>query len=548
MKVRAGRHYAKMMLDKKSDLPSASAVSPQGQWTQGTLVRATTRGAGLIPRWRFEGNTAQHLGGYGNDVIYYQSPLRGKFTVETELSTHGWREARAMYGAVWAAPQYTHEAADIGNLTTNWVGPKFPTKMEPLGDWYRLTLEVTPDKAIYNVNGRAIHETTLGDNCDPWLGIHSFGQYAAEVRSLRILGQPEIPDELLLSKRDDLQGWFGDVYSDSMLVENAMWKKNGEEITGQKLAGWEGRSRESLLQYHRPMLEDGEITCEFYHAPGQTHVHPALGRMVLLLDPDGVKVHWLTDAQFERGGLAPDNAFVEKEHRRGPAKLPLKENDWNRLALKVTGDTLALALNGEPVYERPLEASNLRTFGLFHYAGDTDVRVKNVIYRGNWPKTLPSVKEQELAGNDLELATFKPGDLPATFTWNFQGKRPGHLNESGVVPTTKRTTVDGGLRIVREPSADRASEQAGFQWPQVSIGGDFEVTLGYRDFESSTKNEGHQVPRMEVILAIGGSFASPPHTHTLALTHRRMHDDSMQLTSISGFRRNPPEEEWQASD
>ena len=547
--VRSGKQVAKMMLDEnENDLPSAAGVSPKGQWAQGTLVRATSRGSGLIPRWRFEGNTAQHLGGHGNDLLFFQSPLRGKFTVEADLSSHGWREARAMYGTIWAAPQYTLEATDIGNLTTNWLGPKYPTKLEPLGDFYRLTLEVTPDKAVYNVQGRAIHETTLGDDCDPWLAIHSFGQYASEIRSLRILGEPKIPDELHLSKRSDLQGWFGDVYGDSMIVENAMWRRNGDEIVGQKVAGLEGRSRESLLQYHRPMLEDGEITYDFFHVPGQTLVHPALGRLALLLADDGVKVHWLTDAQFERTGLAPDNVSVEQEHRRGPAKLPLKANDWNKLSLKVTGDTLTLALNGESVYERPIEASNLRTCGLFHYAGDSDVRVKNVIYRGNWPKTLPSVKEQEFAGNDLELATFKPGELPASFAWNFQGKRPEHLFEAGVASTTKRTVTEGGLSIEREPSTEKNSESAGFQVVDAGIGGDFEVTFGYRGFESSTKVEGHAVPRMEIVLALGGRFGAPLHSHTLALTHRRMANDTMQLTAISGTRIKPPEEEWAATD
>ncbi len=534
--VRGGRQRVKMLIERQGDLPLASGVSPRGQWTQGTLVRATSRGSGLIPRWRFDGNTVQHVGGHGNDLLFFQSPLRGTFTVEADLSTHGWREARAMYGGIWAAPQYTLEATDIGNLTTNWVGPKYPTKLEPLGDFYRLTLEVTPDKAVYHLQGRAIHETTLGDDCDPWLAIHAFGQYAAEIRSLRITGEPQIPEELHLSKRSDLQGWFGDVYGDTMLVENAMWRKNGDEITGQKVVGLEGRSRESLLQYHRPMLEDGEITYDFFHVAGQTLVHPALGRLALLLDADGVKVHWLTDAQFERTGLAPDNVFVEQEHRRGPAKLPLKANDWNQLSLKLTGDTLALSLNGESIYERPIEASNLRTFGLFHYAGDTDVRVKNVIYRGNWPKTLPSVKEQEFAGHDLELASFKPGELPATFAWNFQGEPPRGIIPTGVPHVAKRVADPNGMRVSR--LAGPGPHEAGYQLQNLSIQGDFVLTLGYRDFQSQTKtlkiNQDWQSPRVEIMLPLGGDYGQPTHTHSIAFTHRRLANDTLSLGVITG--------------
>jgi hypothetical protein len=68
----------------------------------------------------------------------------------------------------------------------------------------------------------------------------------------------------------------------------------------------------------------------------------------------------------------------------------LKPQAWNQLVLKLTGDTIALELNGQPIYERPIEAVNQRTFGLFHFADQTQVRVRNVSYQGNWPRQIPS--------------------------------------------------------------------------------------------------------------------------------------------------------------
>ena len=395
-KVRSVRHRASHLLETGAEWPVASALSPKGQWAQRTLATAADRSHGIVPRWRFQGTEVTHLGGDGKDLIYFQSPLRGKFTVEGELSTFGWREATAMYGTHWAGPQYTLEAAGMGNLMADWIGPKFAKKLEPMGDWYRFKLEVTPEKAIWYANDELIHEQPLGDGDDPWLAIHSPGHYAAAVRSVRISGNPEIPTELQLSKRNDLQGWWGAMYGGSISGENSKWKKNGEEIVGTKLQGWNGRWRESLIQYHRPMLEDGEITYDFYYIPEQTLVHPTLGRMALVLDPDGVKIHWLTDAQYERGGVSPSNLYVERDHRRGPEKLNLKSRDWNKVSLRLQGDKMLLTLNGEVVYDRPLEAENQRTFGLFHFAGDTDVRVRNVVYRGDWPKTLPAPDQQEL--------------------------------------------------------------------------------------------------------------------------------------------------------
>lgn len=545
-KVRSARQHAMILRDKPGELPAASSTSPKGQWTQSTLLRAQVSSGGVVSRWRFDGAESLHLGGDGNDLLYFQSPLRGTFTVEGELSTFGWREAQLAYAAQWAGPHYTLEATNLGNLNAEWVGPKFSPKLDPQGDWFHCRMEVTPDKISYYANERLIHEAPLMGNPDPWLGIRSTGQYAAATRSLRILGQPEIPAELQLAAREDLQGWWAGMYGDSITGETPAWKKDGQEIVGHRFVQWDGRTRESLLQYHRPLLEDGEITYDFFYVPDQTHVHPTLGRMVILLDKDGVKIHWLTDAQFERGGLAPDNEFVEKENRRGPAQLPLKVNDWNKIKLNLVGDTVSLNLNEIQVFERPVDATNLRSFGLFHYAGESEVRVKDVVYRGNWPRTLPTLKEQELAGNDLELVTFRENELPAQLTWNFRGRPPGNLAVAGNVPTTRRTQVEDGLRIVREPNTDRTTDLAGFQWSQVAVGGDFEITLGYRDFQSTTKSMTHQVPRIEIDLAVGGKFGE--HQQTLALVHRRMHDNTMVLSSIHGTRIKPPVEDWYASN
>jgi Protein of unknown function (DUF1583) len=137
------------------------------------------------------------------------------------------------------------------------------------------------------------------------------------------------------------------------------------------------------------MLEDGEIAYEFFHEPGKAIAHPTMDRLAFLLEPDGVKVHRLTDAQHERTGLAPDNAAVEPENRRGPASLPLKAGEWNRLQVTLSGDKVALRLNGQLIYERMLETTNQRLFGLFHYADETEARFRKVTYRGEWPRTLP---------------------------------------------------------------------------------------------------------------------------------------------------------------
>ena len=198
--------------------------------------------------------------------------------------------------------------------------------------------------------------------------ILSQGMEAGTVRNLAITGSPTIPQKLNLSAAPDLAGWLPDEYLESSNGDNADWDKLGEEITCRLRQDAPGSKQESLLVYHRPILEDGRIEYEFYSDPGKMMVHPALGRMAFLLEPDGVKIHLLTDGVYERTGLSPDNTADEPESRRGPASIPLKPKAWNRLAISLEGDRVALALNDQPIYDRAIDPVNQRTFGLFHFA------------------------------------------------------------------------------------------------------------------------------------------------------------------------------------
>ena len=157
---------------------------------------------------------------------------------------------------------------------------------------------------------------------------HFFGG----ARNIRITGQPAIPDEIDLSANDELVGWTFNLYLDSTAKDKesgeniVTWSKSQSEIVGRKFESGVGRKR-NALRYHRPLVEDSVVSYDFFYVPNETHTHPALGRMALLLEPDGVKLHWMTDAQWDRSGISPDTAIVEKAHQRGPAELPLKKNN-----------------------------------------------------------------------------------------------------------------------------------------------------------------------------------------------------------------------------
>ena len=149
-----------------------------------------------------------------------------------------------------------------------------------------------------------------------------------------------------------------------------------------------------------PMLEDGEFEFETFYVPGQIEANPTLGRTALVLRPEGPKLHLRTDGPFERSGRTSENLA----DLPGSQPAPLKANDWNHVKMVVAGDRATLIVNGTEcgAFDIP-EPRARRNFGLFRWSNQTKCRVRNFVYRGNWPKSLPAIAEQELAG-DAEVA------------------------------------------------------------------------------------------------------------------------------------------------
>ena len=67
-------------------------------------------------------------------------------------------------------------------------------------------------------------------------------------------------------------------------------------------------SLSGLLRYQRPLMEDGSIEYEFFYDPDHFETHPALDRLAFILDPSGIREHWIGDGRYDRTDLAPDNS------------------------------------------------------------------------------------------------------------------------------------------------------------------------------------------------------------------------------------------------
>jgi hypothetical protein len=381
-------------------------------WDSVPGLTAASRGQGWgRPFWLYRDGAVTHHPGHAEDYLILRTPLRGDFEVACELKVAAWRDAYVRYGAHEFVLNFDRKKYRLhdnvrGSGRDVTISPPLPLAS---GGSYQFKLAVRDGWLRASVDGRELAAERIGASPDPWLMLHCPYNHTAEVRNLRITGTPTVPGSIDLLAGDDLGLWrpylgqisgaeirnYGGSYG------SGTWVKRGEELYafGKKPdPPEEGRPvlprsfPESAIYYQRPMLEDGAVEYEFYYDPDRALVHPMFDRLVFLLEPEGVKLHRLTDGPYDHSGVPFDNAADEPACRRGPSRLPLTAKAWNRVQLAVAGDTVKVAVNGTPVYERPIEPTNQRLFGLFHYTDRTEVRVRAMTYAGDWPKQLPPVE------------------------------------------------------------------------------------------------------------------------------------------------------------
>jgi hypothetical protein len=357
-------------------------------WTPVNHSSSSSRGRGYpMPHWEYRDGEIRHTPGNRKDYLYLRMPLEGDFELNCELTSFGWREMQALYAGRALMPVSESKVniyRFIHMAQAEAINPPLP-KIE---DWYPLRIVRKQDEVSFLIHDREIYKKTIETGSDPWLALGCHHTLTSGARKVTITGQPTIPEVLELRPTPELDGWIPDHFEQSAGLGKSDWYREDDEIRGRKRTIGPVGHYESFLYYHRPLIEDSQVEYEFYYEPGQSLVHPAVGRVALLLDSKGVNVHWLTDGKHERNGLSADNTTTEPGNRRG-ADLPLKSGDWNQAKLITRGDRASLWLNGQLIYERELEAGMQRFFGLFHYADHTEARIRNIRYRGNWPRELP---------------------------------------------------------------------------------------------------------------------------------------------------------------
>jgi hypothetical protein len=502
-------------------------VQPVKQWSVVSRSQAKSRGMGCpISEWDYQPGFAQNVASHDEDYLYFRVPLRGNFEVECDVTGFGWMDSQLMVGGLWVAPVYTHTGYDLGNFHMAQPRVEFSPPMTKTKEWIHYRTVVRDRVISTYFNGRLMRQGMVTREHDPWLAIRSSPRHDGAVRNLRITGQPVVPEEIRLSVDPNFDGWAS--YFDHRVGgSNDEWRQVGRTTAGGEIVGSRaGRPgsfvtslfnafsnaaqnpqketnlpahKERLLRYHRPMLEDGTINYDFYYSPGNILTHPTLDRLAFLLTPDGVRIHWVTDGEHDRSNLSPTNVFDEPENRRGPEQLPLKTGDWNRLQLRLSGDTVTLSLNDQLVYERALEPTNQRTFGLFHFADETQARVRNIVWRGDWPRELPPLADQELAIDDTSFLDRGSENLSAVFEHDFakDGLPPEQFVIQRGDPKAHVRHVEDGVLATRPGTGGYCNVTIS---PALSVHGDFDIIASYRKFQSTAVKGGNGTALLLTIL------------------------------------------------
>ncbi|MFO0998932.1 MAG: DUF1583 domain-containing protein [Planctomycetaceae bacterium] len=467
-------------------------------WVPVSRMTSETRGAGYpIPTWSASPGQARHVAGHDHDYLYFSSPLTGEFSVEADLATFEFRDIHLAFGNYWAGS--SSERNSVVNASFRYDGAALPIEppLTRMFDSMRVRMIIDPTTRTTITNGRKIYQRQHDVNDDPWMSIHSWWLTNGSVRNLRVLGDPVIPDEVKLIT-PDLAGWLA-YFDESVGRQGSDWfaidmrrpgvrpDRDSLELFSRLRSDRAGTFSQSLLRYHRPMVEDGTIEYEFFYQPGLSLVHPALDRLSLILNPGSVDVHWVTDGRHDPSTLSPDNLNSEPQNQKHNGPLPFKPNEWNSLALTVRGDTVDVALNGTPVFSRELEPTNLRTFGLFHYADQTEARVRNIRWRGDWPKTLSAPVKQQLASSEVEELLGTADALPLVFEHDFRNGVPsGLFSVVGDKWEENLTQVENGILLTR-PTGEYVNYAI---VSPVLLSGDFDVTASFEDFVVQTAIDG----------------------------------------------------------
>lgn len=467
------------------EVASDHVANDHSLWIPSSRRRAMTRGPGHAEaRWARTGDRIDKLSGHDDDYLFFRCPLVGDYQIDCETSAFSCQAHYAgtffgndgVPGFLWQG-SFRNSASRIDSKLT----------FSGFNEWIHHRVAVRDREVSTWLNGRRVDQRVIQPSSDPWFAVRSWWRMHAAARDIRISGTPEIPAEVDLLSGYDLSGWYA-YFNEQVGEAGGHWEyqqtSKGSHLLGRRDTTLAGTFNESLLVYQRPLDEHGEIDYEFYFEPGEYDVHPTLDRSVFLIREDGIHYHRLTDGSYDRTSYAPDQSHLLPQSADSTASIPLRHRDWNHLKFSVQGLKIQISLNGQLVAEYQDATGNDRTFGLFHYADQTNSLVRNIRMRGDWPRSLPSHAEQQLANTLPSTFNVAREQPEVVFEHDFavSGTAPSNAVIHQPQPQGVIQGITGRGLLVQRPGVGPWCDLY-VELPLV-LEGDFDAEVAFDDFQS----------------------------------------------------------------
>lgn len=476
---------------------SAEDVRRSGElneWVPVSRVSATTRGAGHSAAfWRRREDRIDIVSAHDDEYLFFRTPMSGQYEVECDLTAPNLGRSQIMVAGTFVGPRYDRKQLEVGTFRSSGAFEAFDFPQVQFGPWVHYRAVVRDKQCGVYIDGLPVRISPITEHSDPWVAIRSWGRSRGGVRNLRITGNPVIPDQINLSGAPDLVGWMS-YFKETVASKGAHWEHLADPdssgmITGRRSESLAGTFAESLLRYQRPLEETGSIDYDFFYSPGRIEVHPALDQIAFLIHADGVKIHRITNGPLDASNAAPDHIRSDSSIEQQAGKLPLNADAWNHMSVTANGSKVTLRLNGEIVFLHGLDQSNDRSFGLFHYADATEVKVRNVTMRGDWPMSLPPLSDQELAQpltNQLHADLAK---LKTVFTHDFTngGLPPEFFSTTDSDQRGSQLLGDHGIAVTRPTTGNWSTSDIRLPF---ALHGDFDVEASFEEFHVTGDKDG----------------------------------------------------------
>jgi hypothetical protein len=448
-------------------------------WLSFSYSDSSTRGLGRPEAcWQIDDSQAIKWCGHEMDFLSYRIPLRGDFEIECDFTTTYGEQVSFMLAGTHLQPATDGQSLTVGNFRKSSRNVPLEHHLTKLEQWARYRAVARNGVLTQYINGAAVLSQELPPNHDPWFAIRSWRRSRGKVRDLRITGQPEIPDEVQLITNTSLNGWAP--YFEAGFDSTGNWSghepRTGDtEIRGRFRPELSGSGVEKLLRYYRPLIEDGVLEFDMYYQSGRSAAYPTLDRVAFILEPAGLRLHHVSDGIHDHTEIDSFNMDDAAVTRRGPATFPLREGDWNHVAMSLQGDVVRLSVNGIVIGKSTLDSSNRRTFGLFHYADLTEARARNVVWRGEWPRQLPALERQSLVRRDDDMIERRIAALPHVLTHDFRNGIPDELFDMNFALESIQQ-ADSGVQLERLDAAGSTELSTCLQ-----LHGDFDIVASFED-------------------------------------------------------------------